>query len=133
MRATGASTLQVWWVAIFPQILPVLMLHGSADLTAPLAGAQELAAARSTWEMRVLDGVDHLVAQLLDRGVPVNAVYENQLTALMWSAGQGHADVVRLLLARGADPTPRDDRGLRAADMATQAGHAAVAALLQGA
>ena len=66
-------------------------------------------------------------------GVPVNAVYENQLTALMWSAGQGHADVVRLLLARGADPTPRDDRGLRAADMATQAGHAAVAALLQGA
>ena len=41
------------------QILPVLMLHGSADLTAPLAGAQELAAARSTWEMRVLGGVDH--------------------------------------------------------------------------
>jgi len=34
-------------------------LHGSADLTAPLAGAQELAVARSTWEMRVLDGVDH--------------------------------------------------------------------------
>jgi pimeloyl-ACP methyl ester carboxylesterase len=41
------------------QTLPVLMLHGSADLTAPLAGAQELAATRSTWEMRVLDGVDH--------------------------------------------------------------------------
>jgi uncharacterized membrane protein (DUF4010 family) len=41
------------------RILPVLMLHGSADLTAPLAGAQELAAARSTWEMRVLGGVDH--------------------------------------------------------------------------
>jgi pimeloyl-ACP methyl ester carboxylesterase len=41
------------------QILPVLMLHGSADLTAPLAGAQELAAAHSAWEMRVLDGVDH--------------------------------------------------------------------------
>ena len=41
------------------QILPVLMLHGGADLTAPLAGAQALATARSTWEMRVLDGVDH--------------------------------------------------------------------------
>ncbi len=25
IRATGASTLQVWWVAIFPQILPVLV------------------------------------------------------------------------------------------------------------
>ena len=41
------------------QILPVLMLHGSADLTAPLAGVQELMARRATWEMRVLGGVDH--------------------------------------------------------------------------
>jgi pimeloyl-ACP methyl ester carboxylesterase len=40
-------------------ILPVLMLHGSVDLTAPLDGAQALATARSTWEMRVFDGVDH--------------------------------------------------------------------------
>lgn len=39
--------------------LPVLMLHGSADLTAPLTGAQELAALRSAWELRVLRGVDH--------------------------------------------------------------------------
>lgn len=49
-RAEAAATAQ---------ILPVLMLHGSADLTAPLAGARELAAARSTWELRVLGGVDH--------------------------------------------------------------------------
>jgi pimeloyl-ACP methyl ester carboxylesterase len=41
------------------QLLPVLLLHGSADLTAPLAGAQALATAQPTWEMRVLDGVDH--------------------------------------------------------------------------
>lgn len=41
------------------QILPVLMLHGSLDLTAPLDGAQALATARSMWEMRVLEGVDH--------------------------------------------------------------------------
>jgi len=41
------------------QILPVLMLHGSLDLTAPLDGAQALATARLMWEMRVLDGVDH--------------------------------------------------------------------------
>jgi len=50
LRAEAAATAQ---------ILPVLMLHGGADLTAPLAGAQELAAPRSTWEMRVLGGVDH--------------------------------------------------------------------------
>jgi pimeloyl-ACP methyl ester carboxylesterase len=50
LRAEAAATAQV---------LPVLMLHGGADLTAPLTGAQELAAARATWEMRVLGGVDH--------------------------------------------------------------------------
>jgi pimeloyl-ACP methyl ester carboxylesterase len=41
------------------QSLPVLMLHGNADLTAPLTGAQQLAAGRATWEVRVLGGVDH--------------------------------------------------------------------------
>lgn len=41
------------------QMLPVLMLHGAADLTAPLAKAQQLATGRATWEMRVLGGVDH--------------------------------------------------------------------------
>jgi pimeloyl-ACP methyl ester carboxylesterase len=50
LRADAAATAQT---------LPVLMLHGSADMTAPLARAQELAAARSGWEMRVLDDVDH--------------------------------------------------------------------------
>lgn len=41
------------------QILPVLMLHGSSDLTAPLDAAQALATARPMWAMRVLEGVDH--------------------------------------------------------------------------
>ena len=41
------------------QTLPVLMLHGTDDLTAPLGGAQTLATGRAMWEMRVLDGVDH--------------------------------------------------------------------------
>lgn len=50
LRAEAAATAQS---------LPVLMLHGSADLTAPLTGARELAAARAKWEMRVLDSVDH--------------------------------------------------------------------------
>lgn len=41
------------------QMLPALLLHGSADLTAPLAGGEEIAALHSNWEMHVLDGVDH--------------------------------------------------------------------------
>lgn len=41
------------------QILPVLMLHGSADPTAPLAGAQQLVPRHAMWEIRILGGVDH--------------------------------------------------------------------------
>lgn len=64
-----SSTSSLWEVlyrhdlhaeaAATAQILPVLVLHGSADLTAPLAGAQELVARRAMWELRVLGGVDH--------------------------------------------------------------------------
>jgi ankyrin repeat protein len=48
----------------------------------------------------------------------------------MWAAGQGKLDATRLLLARGARPDLRDDRGLTAADIARQAGQGAVAAAL---
>lgn len=68
-----------------------------------------------------------VVALLLDRGVPVDAPHANQLTALMWAAGGGSATTVDLLLARGARTDLRDDRGLRAEDIAREAGHAAIA------
>jgi ankyrin repeat protein len=64
---------------------------------------------------------------LLGAGIDVNATYEHKLTLLMWAAGQGHADTVRLLLARGAKADMRDDRGLTAFDIARGAGQAAVA------
>jgi ankyrin repeat protein len=41
----------------------------------------------------------------------------------MWAAGQGQADSVRLLLARGAKRDLRDDRGLTAAEIARQTNH----------
>ena len=43
---------------------------------------------------------------------------------------QGHADTVKLLLSRGARADLKDDRGMSALDMAKQAGHQPVAALL---
>jgi hypothetical protein len=45
----------------------------------------------------------------------------------MWAAGSGSTETVDLLLARGARTDLRDDRGLRAEDIARQAGHAAIA------
>ena len=60
-------------------------------------------------------------------GIDVDAAYEHGLTALMWAAGQGQADAVRLLLARGAKRDLRDDRGLTAAEIARQTNHVDVA------
>jgi ankyrin repeat protein len=62
--------------------------------------------------------------------VPVNTAYENELTALMWAAGQGQLAAVKLLLARGAKTDLRDARGLNAAQIANQAGHTEIAVLL---
>jgi len=49
----------------------------------------------------------------------------------MWAAGQGHTEVVRLLLARGARADLRDDRGLTAAAIARAAGHADAATVIE--
>ncbi|HYQ80471.1 MAG TPA: ankyrin repeat domain-containing protein, partial [Anaeromyxobacteraceae bacterium] len=59
--------------------------------------------------------------------------YANDLTLLMWAAGQGHLDTVRMLLSRGADPKARDDRGKTALAIAAEAGHAAEAEALRAA
>lgn len=39
--------------------LPVLLLHGDGDVTAPVGGARRLARDRSGWQVQVLSGVDH--------------------------------------------------------------------------
>ena len=42
-----------------PAALPVLVLHGDRDVTAPLDGVRRLAAGRVGWETRILCGIDH--------------------------------------------------------------------------
>ena len=56
--------------------------------------------------------------------------YEHGLTALMWAAGQGQVEAVKVLLARGASVELRDDRGLTAKEIARQAGHGPVVEVL---
>ncbi len=72
-----------------------------------------------------------IVAALLAHGVDANATYANQLTALMWAAGYGRDEVVKVLLAAGARTEPRDDRGKTAADIAREGGFAATLSLLE--
>ncbi|MEM8811248.1 MAG: ankyrin repeat domain-containing protein [Pseudomonadota bacterium] len=54
-------------------------------------------------------------------------------TPLRAAAVAGRADVVRLLLERGADPGGRSRAGMTARDLAVQAGHKEVVAALEGA
>jgi ankyrin repeat protein len=49
----------------------------------------------------------------------------------MWAAARGHVEVVRVLLASGADLSARTREGRTAIDIATQEGHDNVAALLR--
>lgn len=54
-------------------------------------------------------------------------------TALHYAAEKGHADVVKELLARGADPSAANDEGKTAADLARAVGNSDVAKVLDSA
>ncbi len=68
---------------------------------------------------------------LLNAGAAVNGRQSGGFTALMAAAQNADTDLLRLLLAHGADPSIRDDQGRTAADIAVSAGHTEVAAQLQ--
>ena len=67
---TWRSSTSTLWEAIYhfnvlraadalPHELPVALLHGALDKTAPLSGVQELAQRHPRWTLRILDGGDH--------------------------------------------------------------------------
>lgn len=68
-----------------------------------------------------------VLALLLDKGAPVDARSPNGTTPLMMAARYGSEQSVDLLLARGADPSARNERQLSAADFARQGGREALA------
>lgn len=63
-----------------------------------------------------------VVAFLLDRGAPINALSPNRHTPLMMAVRYGDEGSVDLLIARGADKSLRNDRDLDAAEYARLAG-----------
>lgn len=66
------------------------------------------------------DSVD-MARLLLEHHAYIDAESPNRSTPLMLAAMYGHADVVRLLLEEGADPSLRNEQGLTAVDFARQA------------
>jgi ankyrin repeat protein len=72
-----------------------------------------------------------IVLLLLAKGVDPNAIYKNDLTALMWAAGFGRTATVKALLTAGAKPQLKDNRGKTAADMAREGHFDETAAVLE--
>ena len=93
----GATPL---WLAAGNGSAPLvgILLEAGANPNVTLRmGETPLMSAARSGNLRVVE-------MLLDRGAAVDAVeYERHQTALMWAAAQQHADVVRLLAARGAN------------------------------
>jgi ankyrin repeat protein len=83
--------------------------------------------------MRAVSGGDaDTVRVLLAKGKPdLEAAEESGATALHIAAGDGQVELVRLLLAAGADPAARNAEGRTPADVAAKANHADAAALLR--
>jgi ankyrin repeat protein len=106
-----------------------------AALRGQLPWVQRLAAAgaaihREGWtplHYAASGGGFEVVRWLLEQGAPIDAPSPNRSTALMMAARYGASESVELLLARGADPRLRNDRGLSAADFARGAGRDALA------
>jgi ankyrin repeat protein len=67
---------------------------------------------------------------LIARGADVNARQQGGFTPLHSAAQNGNLELVDLLLKHGADPHARTDEGKTARDLATEGGHAGVAARL---
>jgi uncharacterized protein len=77
------------------------------------------------------DGAFEVVRWLLDKGARIDAPSPNRSTPLMMAARYGASESVEILLARGADPGLRNERGLSAADFARGAGRDNLAERLQ--
>jgi ankyrin repeat protein len=81
----------------------------------------------------VAGGHAEVAAMLIHGGADIDAAQRHGYTPLMGAAQNGMAATVQLLLARGADPSARNDDVLTAAELADRAGHAEVAATIRAA
>lgn len=97
---------------------------------APAATVQTSPIHEELWEAARAGDVAR-VTRALERGADVNAKARYGVTALTFAASQGRADVVKLLLDKGADPNAQDTfYNSRAMEMALSNGHTATAILL---
>jgi protein-S-isoprenylcysteine O-methyltransferase Ste14 len=144
----GATPLA--WAAVMGsgRVADELMARGATGYTIEVAAALGhadfvgyMTAKGGLSDHRVRDAAFHaaarnghpaLVAFLLDCRADVDARGFFDAPAVHWAAHNGHADTVRLLIARGADPMLKDTRfDATAAAWAEENGHTAIAEALR--
>jgi len=93
-------------------------LHGNLDVVRLLVekGAEVNRPGWTPLHYAAVSGNVDLLRYLLDQNAYIDAQSPNRTTPLMMAARHDHVDAVRLLVAAGADPTPRNDTGHDAAD-----------------
>jgi ankyrin repeat protein len=116
--ATGKAAMTYAAARGFADIVRRLL---DAGVDAKLRYGNELTALM--WAAGHEDGVGALAAEgvvdlLLDHGAPIDAIDDRGRTALMTAAELGHAELVALLIGRGADQAIRDKSGKSALDLA---------------
>ncbi len=104
-----------------------LLLSRGADVNARSHNAMQVQPLHSA----VAGNHLRLAERLLEAGAEVNAAQIGGFTPLMEAARNGNAALVEALLAHGARAEATTEDGRRAADLAEEEGHAAVAALLR--
>jgi ankyrin repeat protein len=91
-----------------------LAMAAGAAIT-PSAVAQEATEEETSFLDAAMDGEVQLVKELLDKGVDVNVTYdEDGINALIQAAVGSHVEVVKVLLAAGANVDAKDAEGMTA-------------------
>ncbi len=105
-----------------------LLIDRGADVTQAARNATKVQAIHAA----VASNQPEVVTWLLDAGANVNARQQMDYTPLMGAAANARAELLDLLLARGADPALTTTEGKTAADLAREHGHEDVARRLGG-
>ena len=100
--------------AVFTQNLAGMAdaLRRGADINHQNAGALETPLHFAASQCGENGSSVPIVQWLLDHGADPNAQAKELLTPLHWAAKMGQVEVVRTLLAAGAEPHPRSERGV---------------------